>query len=579
MVAADTRARPAPVKSRISTAGRAKKPFRPVATNIASYDRKDPFAAVDALRKLLTTLPTRSGTNQLKMTADEHRLSMHLLTIVEPFIGSSPSPRGLTRQPTENLDEIAPYVDSKRDLLSLALSCKRMYGVIFPRHFEYRVIRCKISNIAVWSYFANSRALASNVRRLEILDERSTEIPRIPSDILASDTELESSDDELGLHHKQGRLFSSALSKMTRLTTFVWSCNHSLISLDKIWSTLLKCQSLKMIEVNDNLVFSPISEKSTSSDAKQALVLPYLSSVAVRSFKKGYGQNKNSDLGRVTEMLHHCPNLQELNIDYKPQAGFGSPRADNFFLCGRWPSLRTLNLTHLSCSLDGFDAASAFFAAHPNVEVLHLDIGPRTNLRGLVLAPGSLPRLRELKSSKEFACLIISCPSENRPLETIKGIRLTGPQRDAAFLEALRRSDIRRIDLAGYGEFEDIRRLVDCAPKLTWLDIGKKTSASAHKGPVAISSVVDWANLLTQLPDLTTFHGIPFFYEVSSILTSPTTISDRSRIKKNDEVASVLAWKCPNLRRVDHWEEQAGKVIVLFKDGDKAKWEVRRVKV
>ncbi|OCB85043.1 hypothetical protein A7U60_g8000 [Sanghuangporus baumii] len=546
MVAADTRARPAPVKSRISAAGRAKKPFRPVATNIASYDRKDPFAAVDALRKLLTTLPTRSGTNQLKMTADEHRLSMHLLTIVEPFIGSSPSPRGLTRQPTENLDEIASYVDSKRDLLSLALSCKRMYGVIFPRHFEYRVIRCKISNIAVWSYFANSRALASNVRRLEILDERSTEIPRIPSDILASDTELESSDDEL----------------------------------DKIWSTLLKCQSLRMIEVNDNLVFSPISEESTSSDAKQAnLKLPYLSSVAVRSFKKGYGQNKNPDLGRVTEMLHHCPNLQELNIDYKSQAGFGSPRADNFFLCGRWPSLRTLNLTHLSCSLDGFDAASAFFAAHPNVEVLHLDIGPRTNLRGLVLAPGSLPRLRELKSSKEFACLIISCPSENRPLETIKGVRMTGPQRDAAFLEALRRSDIRRIDLAGYGEFEDIRRLVDCAPKLTWLDIGKKTSASAHKGPVTISSVVDWANLLTQLPDLTTFHGIPFFYEVSSIPTSPATISDRSRIKKNDEVTSVLAWKCPNLRRVDHWEEQAGKVIVLFKDGDKAKWEVRRVKV
>ena len=68
-----------------------------------------------------------------------------------------------------------------------------MYGVIFPRHFEYRVVRCKISNIAVWGHFARNRALAANVRRLEILDERSTEALRIPSDILASDTELESS--------------------------------------------------------------------------------------------------------------------------------------------------------------------------------------------------------------------------------------------------------------------------------------------------------------------------------------------------------------------------------------------------
>ena len=104
-------------------------------------------------------------------------------------------------------------------------------------------------------------------------DERSTEALRIPSDILASDTELESSDDELGLHHKQGRLFASALSKMTRLTTFVWSCNHSLISLDTIWSTLLKCQSLKKIEVNDNIVFSPASDEASPNDAKQQLVV------------------------------------------------------------------------------------------------------------------------------------------------------------------------------------------------------------------------------------------------------------------------------------------------------------------
>ena len=98
---------------------------------------------------------------------------------------------------------------------------------------------------------------------------------------------------------------------------------------------------------------------------------------------------------------------------------------------------------------------------------------------------------------------------------------------------------------------------------------------------------MDWADLLTQLPDLMTFHGARFFYEVadnqgfvgSVPASSSVSISDRSRIKKNDEIASVLAWKCPKLRRLDHWDEQAGRVIILVKDGEKTRWEVRRVKV
>jgi len=63
---------------------------------------------------------------------------------------------------------------------------------------------------------------------------------------------------------------------------------------------------------------------------------------------------------------------------------------------------------------------------------------------------------------------------------------------------------------------------------------------------------------------------------------------DRSRIRKNDEVAGVFAWKCPKLRRLDYWEEGAGKVIVLIKDGQEravggekegVRWEVRRARV
>ena len=79
---------------------------------------------------------------------------------------------------------------------------------------------------------------------------------------------------------------------------------------------------------------------------------------------------------------------------------------------------------------------------------------------------------------------------------------------------------------------------------------------------------------------MTTFHGVKLFYEVTAADPSgPLSASERSRQRKNEEVASVLAWKCPKLRRLDHWEEGSGKVVVLVRDGEKVRYETRRVKV
>jgi len=139
---------------------------------------------------------------------------------------------------------------------------------------------------------------------------------------------------------------------------------------------------------------------------------------------------------------------------------------------------------------------------------------------------------------------------------------------------------VKRLELSGFNEFEDIRRLVSAAPKLTWLDVGKRGTNSIHNraNPNIMFNVVEWATLLSQLLELTAFHGIRFFYEAAEGDPNALTLSERSRIRKNDEVAAVLSWKCPKLRRVDHWEEHSGKLIVLIRDGDKVKWEVRRCK-
>jgi hypothetical protein len=149
-------------------------------------------------------------------------------------------------------------------------------------------------------------------------------------------------------------------------------------------------------------------------------------------------------------------------------------------------------MTNLHCSsAAGIDAAALFLSAHPNLETLHLDLANAHTRAAIVLRPRSLPSLRELRSSKEIVNAVLECPCDApRPLETIIGVKLTGSSWDGTFLANLKRygSSVKRIELAGWREMEDIKRLVDCVPHLTWLDVGKKIVASGtaiNSGKVA----------------------------------------------------------------------------------------------
>lgn len=264
----------------LAAKGRGSRILRSVDTNVSSYDRTDPFTALNTLLKLLVSLPARLGGCQYKLTPDEHALSLHLLNIVEPFVGVAESQRSFTRQPTELLDAIAAHVESPADLLALALSCKRMHAVVCPRHLDYRVIRARASSLRVWHHLSVNRALARNVRILEVLDERSGEAEVLPPGILTTDTDLESTDDELGMHVKQEKFLISALKQMNALKTFTWSCNHSLVSLENVWPTLMKCQTLAQIDVNDNLVFHASGEDEAAVEKmKRSAVVRAVSSL------------------------------------------------------------------------------------------------------------------------------------------------------------------------------------------------------------------------------------------------------------------------------------------------------------
>jgi hypothetical protein len=157
---------------------------------------------------------------------------------------------------------------------------------------------------------------------------------------------------------------------------------------------------------------------------------------------------------------------------------------------------------------------------------------------------------------------------------------------------------------------EDIRRLLPSIPNVQHLSLGKRVGnmgrRTSDKTIGETSNTIEWIDLLSTLPDLSTLHGVKFFYEVPTAtefrssdlsvatkspfvvpqLTQMSTM-ERSRMRKNDEVAGVLAWKCSKLRWVDHWEEGSGKIIHLVRDHcgsvgdagkDKVRWEVKRLK-
>ena len=307
-----------------------------------------------------------------------------------------------------------------------------------------------------------------------------------------------------------------------------------------------------------------------------------------------------------------------------------------------------LTLTNLRCSSP--TALATFLFEHPGIEILHLDIIIHSGNFSPpnCLPQGCLPHLREVKASKEIVNAILECPSHTpRPLAAIKGFKLSGHPTgnnavdinstrsipDAIFLSNLKTKaiNVRTIELSGWHDMEEIRKLIPSIPNVQYLDLGKKLGAMARRnghtergGPssnpgLPASNITEWIDLLSTLPQLSTLHGVKFFYEVSSAPadtwvstcdaststlamacanstrqshTAQMSMMERSRMRKNDEIAGVLAWKCGKLRWVDHWDEGSSKIIQLLRDNDvlqtddggtpsgkdKVRWEVRRVK-
>ncbi|KAJ2917923.1 hypothetical protein MD484_g2482, partial [Candolleomyces efflorescens] len=633
-------------------------PSKSINPDLSAHPRTNPIGALSTLLKLLSSLSSRVGRCQYKLTPAEHALSLHLVSILDPYVyqgaktlstvvsaQTMPIISGLVYQPTEILDSIMSFLDSKRDLLNVALCCKHLHDVVFPRHFEYRFIRCKVSSLSVWNHLLVNHSLARNVRRLEIVDERSSAstMPRgmiVPRGITKRDTDLESTDDELGMHKKQERYLGLALQMMSGLKELKWSCNHSPISIEHIWSALsMRCTTLDTLEIADNLMFTSKSsegndavgssagesdsEREEGSGPVSVLPMSTLTNAVFKSTRHNYGARKNPDMSRITEVLSRCPSLKNLQVTFvRPtRSQIGHLPLVNEFLEGRWSNLTGLSLSGVRCAQT--TSLEDFLSEHRQLESLHLDVSGVYSAN-FHLRPDSLPRLRELTSTKVVINAILGCSLSNgestlRPIETVKGFNLSGmlaigdgKHVDTELLHNLKKhsSTLHRVELGGWHDMDDIKKLASSLPGLTYLDLGKRLNVNTNRdrggvvGPV--TNFEEWLEVLLTLPELRALHGVKFFYEISthnipnsSSVGNPASLSttstsspgtlhaqqtagtipgdsvvaakiqsqmslmDRSRMKKNDWTASMLVWRCPKLRRVDYWEDGTSRIIVL----------------
>lgn len=71
--------------------------------------------------------------------------------------------------PIEVVEQIIVAIDEPRDLLSLGLCSKALYGLIFPYHIQLRRVKCDVLQDDFWEVLSNYPHLAKLVRRLQIV--------------------------------------------------------------------------------------------------------------------------------------------------------------------------------------------------------------------------------------------------------------------------------------------------------------------------------------------------------------------------------------------------------------------------
>ncbi|KAF4613026.1 hypothetical protein D9613_010829 [Agrocybe pediades] len=174
---------------------------------------------------------------------------------------------------------LVSFVSHKQDVLALCLTSKEFLAIAEPE-LQYRTIRCKLDNDALWRHLASNPAQAARVRHLEIC-RSNVLIPKPlqsnpvedPSCKRATDSNWESGSDSESFPPTPGQdnhaakaseaLLIQAVKRMVNLESFQWHHDPPLIHQgaqidttlscykDDVWTTLCDHTSLKDLKILD----------------------------------------------------------------------------------------------------------------------------------------------------------------------------------------------------------------------------------------------------------------------------------------------------------------------------------------
>ncbi|KAF8290483.1 hypothetical protein DL93DRAFT_2174191 [Clavulina sp. PMI_390] len=285
----------------------------------------------------------------------------------------SPCPT-ILQQPVECLDTIALEVDTTKDLLSLALTCKALHAL---------------------DLLARDKTLARSVRVLKLQPIVSTD-PRFLIPLEKDDVSIRPkvpksqraprrSPYEL-LADVVENHFAPALGNMTRLHTFSWrEENKRYIFRDPM-------DTARTFDKQDVLgkLLQGKSYQSTSERESDFL----LQNVRVESLTEFFWASHESSGSEASDGILQgvdFPNIESFSMRL---LGWGRPKWQNAFKHFQWPRIRHLEIS--GRMVDGEGIISDFLRRHPSLETLNYDL---MTITGPSFDRQILPNLQVLRTT------------------------------------------------------------------------------------------------------------------------------------------------------------------------------------
>ncbi|KDQ51482.1 hypothetical protein JAAARDRAFT_199129 [Jaapia argillacea MUCL 33604] len=148
--------------------------------------------------------------------------------------------------PVELVESIIHFIGDRKDILSLALTCRSCKEILLPDVYSYRKIHTRISSnfFYVWNHLSQNPLMCRQIRFIRISTDSVTRNPRI-----------QKSSCLVGME-EQERVLCRAIKQMKFLKTFQWDWGwgpNVLWCVPGLWDALTCCLELENVLVEERV--------------------------------------------------------------------------------------------------------------------------------------------------------------------------------------------------------------------------------------------------------------------------------------------------------------------------------------